>query len=292
MDDFSTFERQGIFQFMALPPELRINIYRFAAVEPHPLTLYAHYDHRSDCLKGYAVEKDLGMLETCKKIRKEMGEVLYSENTFYLSIGLSTDCKKGPKTSQINIRRIQKCYIYVHMVTDLVMELDNNCEEDSDNDRESMFEIQWFINFVATLVFKGHQMKYLLVECNDLYNNDPLAKSLSPLSMLRDIGLVHFRSVNDEMFPFFRCLEGLMMGERPQIYVNMYQFWRKSTNFDYDLLKNPEACWFVEGLDVKTSAEVQSKEQRGATAQELYSILGMKGGCQPQSYLRQSCSLW
>lgn len=177
MDDPSTFERPGIFQFMALPPELRVSIYRFATVEPHPLTLYPHYDDRKDSLKGYAVQKDLGMLETCKKIRTEMEEVLYSENSFHLCIGKFPAFEEGIKKFQIDIRRLQKCYIYVHMMTELVTELDNNCEEDSDSDPESLFEIQWFMNFVATLVFKGHQMKYLLVECDDLPNNESLARA-------------------------------------------------------------------------------------------------------------------
>lgn len=87
MDDPSTFQRHGVFRFMALPAELRVHIYRFIAVEPHRLTLHAHYGDRSDSLKGYAVHKDLALLETCKMIRAEVEQVLYSENVFHLCIG-------------------------------------------------------------------------------------------------------------------------------------------------------------------------------------------------------------
>lgn len=244
MNHPSIFKRQGVFQFMALPTELRIKIYRFAIVEPHPLTLYAHYtDDRSDSLKGYAVHKDLGMLETCKKIRTEMEEVLYSENSFYLSIGLSTECKKEARTYQIDIRRIHNCYIYIDTRTELVTELDNDCEEDGESDLESLLETQWFMSIIATLVFKGHQLKYLLVE-HTAIPDEYLARGLSPFSLLRNIHLVQFRAIRDNRFPYFRFLEGLMMGSQPQFFRDVY----KSTEFDYDLLKHSNERWFVEGL--------------------------------------------
>lgn len=134
-------------------------------------------------------------------------------------------------------------------------------------------------------------MKYLLVCCEPL-PDESLAKGLSPLSMLRNIHLVHFRSVRDEMHPYFRFLEGLMMSDRPQLFRSIKGFWKDSTSFDYDLLKNPDKCWFVEGLDIMARAEVQSEEQMDATAKELYSILGMERKWQPQSYLDRTCNLW
>ena len=275
MEDPSTFECQDIFQFMGLPPELRVHVYRFAAAEPHFLTLYAHYDDRSDSLKGYAVQKDLALLGTCKTIRAEMEEVLYSENTFHLCIGKYPWFVGGAQNFQIDIGRIQKCYIYVDAMT----QLDDNCNEVTPSDPVFLRDVQWFMDFVAALVFKGHQMKYLLVECDALPDKS-LAKGLSPLSMLRNIRLVHLYSVRNRMSSYFRLLEGLMMGGRPQPFRNMDEFWKGSTCFDSELLRNPVECWFVKGLDITSSAEVQSEDQVDATAKALYSIVGMKGDYQ------------
>lgn len=94
--------------------------------------------------------------------------------------------------------------------------------------------------------------------------------------MLRNIRLVHVCSEREEMSSYFRFLEGLMMGDRPQPFRNMDDFWKKSTCFDYELLQNPFKCWFVDGLDITSSAEVRSEDQMDATAKEVYSRVGMR----------------
>ena len=151
--------------------------------------------------------------------------MLYLENSFYFSIGMSIARKNVVKICQLEIRRIQKCYIHINTMTDLVTEMDNNCEEDSDdNDPEFLFEIQWFMNIVAALVFKGLRLKYLLVEYSDLRNNESLAKGLSPLSLLIYLRLAHFRSIKVEIFPYFRCLKSLITSERLQLFSDMNEF--------------------------------------------------------------------
>lgn len=292
MDDPAIFERHGVFQFVELPPELRILIYRFAALEPHPLTVYAHdYDHE-DSLKGHVIQQDLGILGTCKTIRAEMEEVmeevLYSESSFHLCIGRFPEFEEGIRKFEIDITRIQRCYIYVAGIT----VTDSRYEEVEDSDGDSIWlrDVPWFEDFIATLVFKSHQLKYLLVEC-DALTDVRLAFALSPFSMLRNIHSVQFRSVREEMFPYFRLLEGLMMGDGPQLFRNKDDFWEEATEFDFDLLQNPDEGWFVKGLDITSNAEVPTEEKMDATAKKLYSILGLKPKCQPQKELYESSNL-
>ncbi|CAF9939062.1 hypothetical protein IMSHALPRED_001192 [Imshaugia aleurites] len=272
MDNAPAFECEGVFRLMELPLELRRRIYHFAVAEPHPLPLIAYCKKFGNHII-WTVEKDLGMLETCKDFLTQMEDMLYSENSFSTS---SPDFSLEEETTrfQIDPRRIQKLYISVVRMNGW-----NSVCDDPDSGFFS--EVPWFQYFVATLVFKGHQLKYLLVECKP-HVTGCLMEGLSPLSMLRRVRRVHFRSWNDELFPYFRLLEGLMMGGQPQYFSDMPNFWQKSTDFDECLLKHPEQSWFMKGLDKPTSAVVQCEEQMEVTAKELHYILGIDGDFVPR----------
>lgn len=286
VDDPSAFERQDVFRFMSLPPELRRKVYYFAILEPHPLPLIARYGVSDHYSAYYAVEKDLRMLETCREFRAEMKNLPYSENSFSFSIRQS-ELEKGTKMFPVDLTRIQKCYISVTGMKD-----SGGISDEDDEDDKAVFctGVQDIQDFVATLVFKGHQMKYLLVECEP-QDCHFLAVSLSPLSMLRRIRSVRFRSCRAEMHHYFRFLEGLMMGSWPVHFSDLVDFW-EDYSIEDDLLTRPEESWLVEGRDVATSVVVKSEAQMEATAKDLYSILGIEHDFIPQGELDETCPFW
>ena len=77
-------------QLLELPAELRINIYRFAVVNPtaitiHPLTIYAKPKGAAhDYPTRVAFRLEPGLAATSKQVRSEMLQIFYRENTFDL----------------------------------------------------------------------------------------------------------------------------------------------------------------------------------------------------------------
>ena len=263
MDNIPAFERQGVFRFMDLPAEVRCSIYYFAVFEPHPLPLIKHhYREHGDV---YSVEKDLRMLGTSSEFRTEMQHVLYSENSFSYSIPLN-EVEVGTKTFPLDLRRIQKCCVSVDDIIDW---------DDGDVDPELSEDVFGFHKFMANFIFKSHQLKYLLVECKP-QNYKSLAEGLSPLSMLRNIHLVHFSSFDAEMHHYFRFLEGLMMGDQPMPFSDSKDFWGRSSCGD-DLVEFPDWSWLVEGLDT-SSLVFKSKSEIKDSAKELHAIFGIESG--------------
>ena len=261
---------------MSLPLELRRRIYHFAIAEPHPIPLVAYH-----LAKIFAVEKDLRMLETCSEFRTLMKDLLYSENSFSIST-TRTKVEEGTKMFPVDPKRLQKCYISVN---DLTGCFDKINEDGEPNYYSCEFcpDVHDIQEFVAMLAFNGHQMNYLLVECEP-QSCAMVREGLSPFSMLRNIHSVHFRSCQAEMYHYFRFLEGLMMGDQPLPFSDLTEFWEKSHDLN-DLLRHPDQSWLVERLDLTTSVMGKSEEQMEVTAKELYSILGMKCEFIPQSEL-------
>ena len=272
MNNSSAFQRQGVFRLMSLPPELRRRVYYFAVIEPHPLPLITR---GSDCIAhSYCVEKDMRMLETCDEFRTEMNNLLYSENSFSYSIPRH---EPGEETEsfEIDLRRVQKCHIPID-------------DSDAQLGINLMIEDECFLEdfklFVTTLAFNSHEMKYVLIECEP-QDCECLADGISPLFLLRNIRLVHFRSRQTEMHRYFRFLESFMMSDRPVPFSDMDDFWEKEI-VDPELLYFPEESWLVEDLDTVASVVVRPQEQLEVTAQKLYTILGVEGDFIPQSELK------
>lgn len=71
-------------------------------------------------------------------------------------------------------------------------------------------------------------MKYVLVKCKPQIS-DFLAEGLSPLSMLRTLHLVHFRSPRAQMQHYFRLLEGSMSSDRPLPFTDITDFWEEAS---------------------------------------------------------------
>lgn len=276
------FVRHGVFRFQNLPGEIRHRVYYFAIVQPHPMPLIADYDNlataTTNCpssVSVYAMESDLRMLGINQESRKDMSDLLYSKNSFYLST-LPTKPKIGARVFRIDTTRIEKCHLYIADMSGV----SSSDFEDSDldeHDRDSLLiqECYNILPFVSTLVFKGYRLKYLLVECE---SQDCLCGGLVPMAMLRNIRLVHFRSCQAEDYPYYRYLEDLMMSDRPVPFQKWQEFEAEALPFD-----GPEA---QRGYDMTEYHIVKSEEQMEATARELYSILGIEGDFIPQSQLR------
>ena len=279
MDEPPTFERQGVFRFKDLPAEIRCKVYYFAIVDPHPLPLFARDPKTSD--KVYVVEKDMRMINTNREFREETRQLPYSENSFSFSVRQHKP-RKGAQQFRVDVKRIQKWYISV-----------KKRREDNGLDYgDSIDDGLDFTKVVPTLAFEGHEMKYLLVECEPQFCEN-LADCLSPLSMLRGFRMVLFRSSQAQMCNYFRFLEGLMTSDRPVPFSNSTEFWEEFINTeDDDLLRQPHQSWLAKSLDVTTAAVEKSEAQIEDTAKELYSILGIERDFIPQSKMDETCPLW
>lgn len=279
MDEPPPFERQGVFRLMDLPAEIRLRVYYFAIAEPHPLPLFVRDVNTSANI--YVVEKDMRMINTNREFREEMKTLPYSVNTFSFSFRQARP-KEGAQLFQVDVRRIWKWYICVRKPRD-----DN--EYDYGNTIDDGLE---FMAVVPTLAFEGHEMKYLLVECEPQFCEN-LADQLSPLSMLRGFRSVHFRSSQAQMYHYFRFLEGLMTNNLPVPFNNNTSFWEEfiSTDDD-DLLKHPDKSWLVKGLDSTTAIVEKSEEQMEDKAKELYSRLGIERDFIPQSKMDETWPFW
>lgn len=280
MNNPSTLQPMGVFRLMALPLELRCRIYYFAVVEPHPLPLITyHYNIR---VYGYGVEKDLRMLDTCKEFRREMSKLLYSKNSFTYAIPrLKTE--EDSKLSAIDLKRVQKCYMPIEEMTDY----------SGDSDIEEYWSREWdyeifqpdFQLFVTKLAFKGHKMKYILIECEP-QNVTGLIEGLGPLCLVRNIRLVHFRSRQIVIHRFFRSLEDLMMSDRPVPFSGFDAFWEDDPTGS-DFLVYPGRSRPVNDLGAVVRVADKPQEQLEATAKKLYSILGIKADFIPQSTMTE-----
>ena len=267
MDDPSRFGGHGLFQFDLLPMEVRCRIYYFAIVEPHPLRLIARSGKRlNGHVQIYGVEKDLRMLETNSEFLTEMKRMLYSGNSFWFSVS-KDDLEEETKLFKVDPSQIEKFHLWIDKMSD------------PEEDNEYYPDVFNFHLLVESLHLKGHRMKYLLVECEDQLE-EALARGLFPLTMLRKICLVHFRSSEAEMYHYFRCLEDVMMSDQPVLpFDSLEDFWEQQRGSD-KLLEDPES-WFEEDLAIMDKSE----EQMEATAKELHSILRIEHDFVPQSEL-------
>lgn len=273
MEKVSASKAQGGLETLPLPLELRRKIYYFVIIEPSPLPLLQHQDPagRTD---GYGIEKNLRMLKTCKEFRKEMEDFMYSHNCFSISVQ-ERKAEKPTTMFAVDPRRVQKCYI---LVKDMMGWPERFGRDVQDLD-----------GLIATLAFQGHQIKYLLLECGPQFCQI-LAEGLSFFSVLRKIRMVQFRSSEALLHPYFRCLEDLMMSDRPIPFSDAFQIRKASRSFN--IFQGLDGCWLVDHLGKATTLPVKSEEQMEATAKELYSILGMGRDFIPQNKLDRACSSW
>ena len=100
----STFKSSKLLETLPLPLELRRRVFYFAVIEPHPLPLFSHRDCAGR-IDGYAIEKDLRMVATCKDFHNELKDMLYSQSCFSASV-IRNEAEKGATLFQVELKRI------------------------------------------------------------------------------------------------------------------------------------------------------------------------------------------
>ena len=134
-----------------------------------------------------------------------MSDLLYSENSFTYAIPRH-EAEEDNGLFPIDLERVQKCYIPIEDMMEYPDHSDR--EEDFNLFTEDARFLEDFKLFVNTLAFKSHKMKYVLIECKP-QDIGWLADDLSPLFLLRNIGLVRFPLTSDRKTPLLSLLRGL-----------------------------------------------------------------------------------
>lgn len=286
MEVSSAAHPQGSFPFMSLPLELRRKVYCFAVMRTRPIKLRINYHGlaTTDTLGPGRVRmytaQDFRMLETNIEFRKELSDALYVKSTFDLYLWWQ-ETEKGTRLFQIDPRRIMICRLSIH-------DLANTIYTPHRDVWGGAFPLYWHHHlraFVATLVFNGHQIESMLVECEEQDSNW-LLECLRPMAMLRNFGLVHFRSCRREVHPYFRFLEAYMMSDR-DVPFRDWQGFRKQTEpwrphfLSEEARRGPPP----RSTDMTDEGVTKSKEDMEATAQILYAILQIEDEMRPQQDL-------
>lgn len=264
--------------FTKLPPELRRIICTLAVTKTTPIELLINYYGGDRFIDGsklshvrvYTVD-DFRMLAVCRDLRSEMIDVLYAENSFDIPLSRE-DAGGGLCMHQIDLRRIRRCRL---VLPDLQS---NECYPHMDMWHGS-YPLCWYHHLqslVATLIFNGHHLQALLVECREQVSGW-LIECLNPMVMLRGVGIVHFRSDEVRLYPWFAFLEANIMSDWEVPFSNKLEF-RKQTRpgpskIRYDRSGLPVSRWMPSGIE----GEGGSKEEREATAMVLYKRLGIEG---------------
>ena len=192
---------QGDSAFMLLPLEIRRIIYTFAVISVPLIELRINYYRDAinnapdlDRVRLYT-DQDFRMLATNHEFRKEMSDALYAKNAFDISLSRE-DAGEGTSLCQIDLRRIKKCRFTLHDI-------------ESSKRHGGPDPWYWYHHFralIAPLALNDHHMEAMLVECQPQSSKHFLG-FLRPMSMLRKVGLIHFRSASPETYPYLRFLE-------------------------------------------------------------------------------------
>ena len=161
----------------------------------------------------------------------------------------------------VDLERIEKCHLHIDVV---------GFHTQEDGLSIPVAKEQNLHSFVAALVAKGHRLKYLLVECERHFHVQ-LRESLRLLTMLKNIHLVHFRSSEAKIYPFFRFLEESMMS--------------RDRTVDFSCWDNTHGTYLPDSIFTTAQGVFKPEAQMEATARDLYAILGIKGGFVPQRLL-------
>ena len=177
MEEASASERPSFSRLMSLQLHLLRKIYSFAVLEPHFFSSTVYYSklHRHS---PHNVEPSLGLhfpreytlkthrsqlLNVCREFRAEIGKLFYSKNSFSFSSRQDTP-SSGARGISVQLERIERCRLRV--------DLAGYSDQDDGvlhGPFTSVGKRHNFKSFVATLVAKGHRLKYLLFECAPLF---------------------------------------------------------------------------------------------------------------------------
>lgn len=286
MEESSMSYRPGTFPFMSFPLEVRRKVYFFAVIRKRPIRLLINYHGLSTTqtlgpgrVRLYTT--DFQMLFTCREFRKEMTDVLYAKNAWDISLFM-VEFDEGTKFLQIDLRKIKICPLFVHDLHSTIYSPHKDVEARD-------FPVYWHHHlraFVATLVFNGHQIDNLLVECGP-QDSGWLLECLRPMAMLRNFGVVHFRSCHARVHPYFRFLEAYMMSDQ-DLPFRGYQDFRGQTEPWHQPLRPEEARRAVpppRSTDMTSEGVWKSEREMEATAKVLYKILEIEDEMRPQEDL-------
>ena len=288
MEGPNTSHPQKPFPLMRLPAEVRCKIYSYAVVRARPIELRIKYhpgalDDPSHLgrVRVYT-NQDFRMLAVNRESRQEMTAALYDRNAF--EIGLwREDAGEGVCLHQVDLRRIRKCRLVLH-------DMETGQYHPHRDVWGGSFPFYWHHHLralVATLVFHGHQMRAVLVECQQ-QNPVWLLECLRPMAMLRQFGLVHFRfrssdrSSSPDVRSYFRFLEARITSNRAVPFRSWEEFRdqtaplrpRLSTR---DRRRNPPP----RTTDMTGEGAVKSEAELEDAAKTLYAILGIQEQMRP-----------
>lgn len=270
---------------MSLPGEVRRKIYTFAVISVPPIELSINYHGGAATdtsalsrVRLYAVQ-DFRMLDTNHEFRNEMIDALYAKNAFDLSLWRE-DVARERYLLQIDLRRITKCRLILHNMETAIYTPRMNVWGGS-------FPLYWHHHLralVNSLIFNGHHIEAMLVEC-ERQNPKWLLECLRSMAMLRNIGLIQFRSCHPETYPYFRFLEARIMSDQAVPFSNRREFW------------NQTMAWRPHGIslaprfpppritDMTGEGVMKSEEEIEDTAMNLYEIIEIADEMTPQKDL-------
>ncbi len=268
MENSTTLLRRGVFPLMGLPLEVRRNIYTFAVISIPLIELRINYHGGGTMVAGRVrlyTDQDFRMLATNHEFRKEMSDTLYDKNAFDISL-CREDAGEGISLYQIDLRRIKKCRLVLH-----------NMETTNYHPHMDVwggsFPFYWHHHLralVATLVLDGHQLEAMLVECQP-QNYKWLLECLRPMAMLRQVGLIHFRSTSLRIYPYLRFLEVIMMSNQDVPFRNQLEFQAQTR----PVYQEPRRNQTSRSTDMTGGRIERSLEELQATRQTLYAILNI-----------------
>lgn len=262
---------------MRLPLEVRRIVYTFAVISVPLIELRINYYRGATNDKFVPgrvrlyTDQDFRMLVTNHEFREEMSDALYAKNAFDISL-CREDAGEGICLYQIDLRRIKKCRLILH-------NMETNYYHPHLDVWGGSFPFYWHHHlraFVATLVFNGHQMEAMLVECQ-WQSSKWLLECLTPMAMLRNFGLIHFRSASQEIYPYLRFLEAIIMDNQDVPFGNQQEFqaqtqpWRPRLS-RLDARRDPPP----RSTDMKGEPIKKSLEDMDATRKELYAKLDIE----------------
>ena len=180
---------------------------------------------------------------------------------------------------QIDLRRIRKSRVLLHNMATGRYNPHMNVWSGS-------LPIYWHHHLralVATLIFYGHQMEAMLVECC-AQSTEWLLECLRPMAVLRKFGFIHFRSSSPRVHTYFRFLEARIMSNHAVPFRNWQEFRDQTAprRSPYVSLGYTRGVPPPRTTDMTGEGVVKSEEEMEDAARTLYAILEIQDQMKPQ----------
>lgn len=189
---------EGVFRFLQLPPEIRLNVYRHLVVRPAAVQLY-----KDDFVRRFQSEPhnqiDLAIFRANRQVWAECSKVFFAENLFQFYVyGDEVD---WPPTFP-NMYRIRKCALWVR----------NPCTVSSNFNERRMIARRTLVAMesFARALAGDKELEYLLIEIPDKCIGYDVKIIFEPLQKVRNIKHVHIASFSIIDWSFLQHLECAM----------------------------------------------------------------------------------